>query len=359
MKRKVLIVLPELETGGGQRLAISIAREIKPQEMQVRILVLYPRCGNLLEKAADEYGLDVQYLEKKRGADVGCIAQIYRAIRAFKPDVIHAHLRVMPYLLLPMCLSKTPLRYYTVHNLADKDAGGVKRHILGFAFRHCHVQPVAISDLCRESITAVYGIPQEQIPCIYVGIDTQRFARLEEYTLKTPFQFAAIGRLAEQKNYSLMLRAFADIQHHFPETMLVIMGDGELRPALEALCMELKINGSILFTGNIPDVEKYLWSSQAYLMSSDYEGLPQTVLEAMAAGLPIISTRAGGVVDVVEHEQNGLLVNCGDQAGLVDAMERLLTSPELCKRFSDHSTVLAQKYSIESCAAQYKELYLA
>lgn len=359
MKRKVLIVLPELETGGGQRLALSVAQHMDPHDVQARILVLYPRRGDILERVADEAGLDVLYLQKKNGVDLGCVTQLHRAIRQFQPDVIHAHLRVMPYLLLPMCLSKVPLRYYTVHNLANKDASGVKQKILRFAFRHCCVQPVAISALCRQSITDVYGIPKEKIPCIYVGIDTKRFARSEEYISKENFQFVAIGRLSEQKNYPLMLRAFADIYRRFPKSKLVIMGDGELRANLEHQCHELEINEAVLFTGNVPDVERYLWRAQAYLMSSDYEGLPQTVLEAMAAGLPIISTKAGGVIDVVEHEKNGLLVDCGDQTGLVNAMERLLQSPELCKQFSNHSAVLARKYSIESCANQYKELYLA
>lgn len=359
MRRKVLIVLPELETGGGQRLALSVAQQMDPRDMQIRILVLYPRSGNILEKTADDMGLDVQYLRKKSGADLGCIVQIYRAIRQFQPDVIHAHLRVMPYLILPMCLSKAKLRYYTVHSLADKDAGGVKRRILRFAFLCCHVHPIAISELCRQSIADVYGIPKQQIPCIYNGIDVKRFTHVEEYMCKDDIQFVAIGRLSAEKNYSLMLSAFADVRNRFPETKLVIVGDGELREELEQQCVKLNIKDAVFFTGNIPNVEKYLWSSQVYLMSSDYEGLPLTVLEAMAAGLPIISTRAGGVVDVVEHEKNGLLINCGDRAGFAAAMERLITSPELCKQFSDCSVSLAQKYSIESCAERYKELYLS
>ena len=359
MKRKVLIVLPELETGGGQRMALSIAHKIDSEDVRIRVLVLYPRCGNILEKVADEWGLDVQYLQKKSGADLGCIVQIYRAILQFQPDVIHAHLRVMPYLLLPMCLSKTQLRYYTVHSLADKDASGIKRRILHFAFRHCHVQPVAISDLCRKSISEVYGIPERRIPCIYNGIDTERFARREEYGCEEDFRFAAIGRLDEAKNYPMMLRAFSDIHRRFPNTGLVILGDGNLRVVLEKQCADLEISRAVLFTGNVPNVENYLWASQIYLMSSDYEGLPLTVLEAMAAGLPIISTKAGGIVDVVEDGKNGILVNCGDQTGLTEAMERLLLSPELCRQFSEQSAALAQKYSIEACAAQYKELYLA
>lgn len=359
MKRKVLVVLPELETGGGQRLALSIAQRMSPQDLQVRILILYPRCNNLLEKTADELGLDVQYLHKKQGVSPECMIEICRAIRQFKPDVIHAHLRVMPYLLLPMCLSKVPLRYYTVHNLADRDASGIKQSILRFAFRHCRVQPVAISALCRQSIVQVYGIPEEKIPCIYVGIDLKRFARPAAYEIQTPFRFAATGRLSEQKNYPMMLRAFSSVHQHYPNSELVIMGDGDLKAELERQCETLNLRQSVRFTGNIPNVEKELWAAHAYLMSSDYEGLPQTVLEAMAAGLPIISTKAGGVVDVVEHEKNGLLADCGDQEGLIHAMERLIQSPKLCKQFSECSVALVQKYSIAACAEQYKELYLA
>jgi glycosyltransferase involved in cell wall biosynthesis len=357
MKRKVLIVLPELETGGGQRMAISIANEIKAPDLQIRILVLYPPKGDILESLADECGLDVQYLHKKSGVDLRCIVAIHQAIRAFQPDVIHAHLRVMPYLLLPMCLAGTKRRYYTVHNLAEKDAAGIRRRVLKFAFRRCRVQPVAISALCQQSLSETYGISKEKIPCIYGGIDVKRFSRPQTYPTAPPFRFAAVGRLSPQKNYPLMLQAFAEVHRRHPDTELFIMGDGELRPQLERQCEALGLGSSVCFTGNVPDVERYLWSAHAYLMSSDYEGVPLTVLEAMAAGLPILSTKAGGIVDVVEHLKNGLLTETGDQASLVDAMERLVQSPDLCKQFSDYSTMLARKYSIQACADQYQALY--
>ncbi len=359
MKRKVLVVLPEMETGGGQRMALSTVSHIKTTDLKMRILVLYPRRGDILEQYADENQLDIQYLHKTSGFDFKCIFEIYRAIKDYQPNVIHAHLRVMPYLLLPMCLAGMQRRYYTVHNLADKDAEGFKRHILRFAFRHCHVHPVAISALCRKSITEEYGIPEDIIPCIYVGIDVDRFTCTSRYHHDAPFRFVAVGRLSDQKNYPMMLQSFSELRRHITNTELMIVGDGELRDALKQQCNDLGIDGAVSFTGNVPDVESYLWKADAYLMSSDYEGLPQTVLEAMAAGLPIISTKAGGVVDVVEHEKNGLLVDCGDQEGLTHAMKCLIQSPELCKQFSECSVALAQKYSIAACAEQYKELYLA
>lgn len=359
LKKKVLIVLPEMETGGGQRLAISIAHHITSGNLIIRILVLYPRRGDILEGLADEYGLDVQYLHKNTGADVGLMKEIYFAIQEFKPDVIHAHLRVMPYLLLPMCLAGKQKRYYTVHNLAQKDASGIKRKILKFAFKHCHVTPVAISDLCRGTIHDIYGLQEDKILCIYNGIDTQRFAPPHGYTYQSPFKFVAIGRMAIQKNYPLLLAAFCTINRQYPQTKLVIVGDGELRNELEDTTRNLGMREAVEFTGNISDVEVRLWEAQAYVMSSDYEGLPLTVLEAMAAGLPIISTRAGGVVDVVRNNENGFLVECGDKDALVSAMKALIQSPSMCNKFSTNSIELSRQYSIEDCAASYEALYLS
>ena len=93
-------------------------------------------------------------------------------------------------------------------------------------------------------------------------------------------------------------------------------------------------------------------------MSSDYEGLPQTIQEAMAAGLPIVTTNAGGVVDVVEEKGNAIVVPCGDLDGLVAAMCELTASKTLREQFSKRSLELSKQYSIENCAEQYRQLYL-
>lgn len=340
-------------------MAISIVHHIKNKDLKVRVLVLYPRRGDILEGLADEYGLDVQYLNKKPGVDIALMREIYRAIKEFAPDVIHAHLRVMPYLLLPMCMAGNQKRYYTVHNLADKDASGLRRRLLRFAFWHCHVQPVAISGLCRRSISAVYGIPENKIPCIYVGIDIQRFAPPHDRPRESCFRFVAVGRLAGQKNYPLLLAAFSALHQSHPNSKLVIVGDGELRADLENMTFELGLSDSVEFTGNVPDVEARLWEAGAYVMSSDYEGLPQTVLEAMAAGLPIIATKAGGVVDVVKDGENGILVECGSESELTAAMEKVVQSPQLCKMFSSKNIELSKQFSIKQCADSYEFLYLS
>jgi len=151
-KTKVLIVIPHLRTGGGQKVAFDIAINIKDPKVEICMLSLYAREGSIFERKADDAGLKTFYLNKKPGMDLKCIRDIYQILKEYKPDVIHAHLRVMPYLLLPMILCKPSKRFYTVHNLAEKDENGISRKILAVSFRYAKVCPVAISDLCRKSI---------------------------------------------------------------------------------------------------------------------------------------------------------------------------------------------------------------
>lgn len=360
MERRVLIVLPEIDVGGGQKMAVQIAGHIRDERVKLRVLSLYPCRHTMIDAQAEKYGLDVRYLSKKAGADAGIIPEIYRAIRDFQPHVIHAHLRVMPYLLLPMVLNKTPLRYYTVHNLAQMDAAGTRRLILKNAFRHFGVIPVAISPLCKKSITEIYGIAPEFVPCISVGIDIKRFSRPAPYASlsRDTIQFIAVGRLMAQKNYAMMLEAFSVLHEKHPNTELVIFGEGELRGELEKKIRELRLTDSAHLPGVTGMVNQELWRSHVYLLSSDYEGLPQSILEAMAAGLPIVTTKAGGVMDVVEPEGNCISVDVGDKDGLVRAMVRLTADENLRADYSNRSAELAKQYSIETCAEEYLKLYL-
>lgn len=358
--KRVMVVLPELETGGGQRIALEIVRNIKREDVVIQVVSLYPRRGEILETLADESGIDVRYLSKTKGFCPAVFFQIYRVIREFRPDVIHAHLRVMPYLLAPMCLCHVPRRYYTVHNLADRDASGVKRLILRFAFRFCKVLPVAISPLCQRSICQVYGLPMEKVALVEQGIDVKRFVRPEKYDQlpDDEIRILAVGRLSEQKNYELMLDVFREVHSLHPNTSLLILGEGEKRELLQQRIEQLGISDSVSMPGITDKVNEAMWNSHIYLMSSHYEGLPLVVLEAMSAGMPIVSTRAGGVVDVVLDGENGFLVECGDAQGLARGLSRLIEDRALRERFSACSEQLAQRYSIENHAQKYLELYL-
>lgn len=360
--KKVMMALPELDVGGAQIMTLELIQEIRriSSEVQFQILLLEGPVGSYLEEECRQENIDVVYLGKKKGFHPSILPRITKAMKAFEPDVIHMHKSRLHYFLLPTLICGVKKRLYTVHNLADKDTTNKGLRILAsFAFRHCRVVPVAISDLCRESLVTTYGLDGNSIPCVYNGIDTGKFRNPEERIVPQPgkLTFVSVGRFSPSKNYPLLLRAAKKVHEKWPDAAFIILGDGKLRETVEGQIARQNSQNYIHLMGNVDDVNHYLWKADAFLMTSDYEGLPLTVLEAMAAGLPIVSTRAGGVVDVVEDEENGLLVDCGDEKGLVSAIDRLCTSPELCETFSRKSRELSLKYSTEKMAEAYLKLY--
>lgn len=354
-KTRVMLLIPQLYTGGIQKMVVELAAHLDKNQADVVIVSLKPRSGEIFEKTADEYNLNVCYLNKKNGVDFSVIPQIYAAIRKYRPDVLHANQRTLTYALWPAVLCGVKRIMYTVHNVADQDAHGIDRKIIKLAHRWFSVQLVAISDLCRKSIAQVYQTEESMIPCVYNGVDVEFFRK--ENKEKRTICFLAVGRMSAQKNYLLMLQAFKAVHDIHPEATLTILGDGEDRERMEAFCRENGLSDSVVMPGNVSNVREYMWKAQVFLMSSDYEGLPVTVLEAMAAGLPIVATKAGGIVDIVSEGQNGRLVDIGDEKSLIDAMLCMYENKEMRDAFSAESERYAQKYSITHCADAYLDLY--
>jgi glycosyltransferase involved in cell wall biosynthesis len=351
---KVMVVLPTLGTGGGERIAASIAENFSHDKMEILFVILYSKQDSANEKRLDNIdNLKVMYLNKKKGADFSVIGQLRKVIRSFKPDVIHTHLYVVPYVLF--AAPRKIKKYHTVHNVAQKEAFGMRRKIHNFAFKFGNFTPVAISHLCAETIEEVYGIKKDSIPCIYNGIDIKHY--VPEPTQHEGFRVVNVGRLQPQKNQALAIRSFAKVHAKHPHTVLEIVGEAELRGELERLVSELGLSDCVFLTGQTDNVKEKLNSADVFLQSSDFEGLPVSVLEAMACGLPIISTKAGGTVDIVT-EENGILVDVRDEQGLVRAMMKLIEDKTLRLSMAKKSREISLAYSIQICAKQYEELFL-
>ena len=164
-------------------------------------------------------------------------------------------------------------------------------------------------------------------------------------------KIVSVGRLTKQKNQALLIKAFATVKKDFPNYELYIYGDGELLNELISLTKTLGIKESVHFEGNVPDVHEKIANAELFVLSSDYEGLSNALLEALMMGLPCISTDCAGADEMIKNEENGILVHIGDEKGLVDAMKSILGSvflrTKIAENAKNNSSVFAKNVVLQ------------
>jgi glycosyltransferase involved in cell wall biosynthesis len=168
----------------------------------------------------------------------------------------------------------------------------------------------------------------------------------------------AIGRLHPVKGFDFLLDAFAQLSAEVSSALLVILGEGDERPALEAQARRLGIADRVQFPGRKENIDAYLKVASVFVLSSRVEGFPVTLLEALSAGAPVVATRcSSGVTELIEDGVTGILVEPGSVSALASAMRRLLSDPTLARRLTRAGQDRSEKYSIDAVAQQWMELF--
>jgi len=167
----------------------------------------------------------------------------------------------------------------------------------------------------------------------------------------------AIGRMSPQKNYPLLLQAFSQVTAEFPDYRLLILGEGKLRRDLEALVHQLQIEDRVEMPGYVTDIPERLKAASLYVLPSNYEGMPNTLMEAMALGLPCIATDCdgGGARFLIDNEKNGLLVPKGDIEALAGAMRRMLGDRDFAKQCGHEAHNICERLAPEKVYGQWEQ----
>lgn len=163
------------------------------------------------------------------------------------------------------------------------------------------------------------------------------------------------GRLMPQKNQKMMIGAFAKVAEQYPDYQLVIYGEGPSREELEQLVKELKIEKQVSLPGNKKNLHEQIKNAEMFLLSSDYEGMPNALIEAMCMGLPCISTKVSGATDLISHGKNGLLVELDDQKGFEKAMLELLAQKEQAENMAKEAVKLNELLEMETIFNQWMQ----
>ncbi|PYT60212.1 MAG: glycosyl transferase [Acidobacteria bacterium] len=363
-KIRVMHILPSFLPGGAERMAVHIVRGLNEQRFEVAITSVGQRIGSDLERLLDESRMRVWYLGKKLGFDCRTYYRLHRVLRDYRPDIIHTHLQVLRYALPSMLwFKRNSMLLHTVNNVAEREVEPSARWIQRYAFRH-GVLPVAVAKEVAASLERLYGIQSCQV--IFNCIPTKVYGRPQisrpEWRAKEGFAeddvlFACVARFAPQKNHALLLRAFAQGPASDRKAHLLLVGDGSLRAQLQEQAKNLDLAGQVHFLGVRTDIPDVLGAMDVFVLTSDWEGNPLSVVEAMASGLPIVSTAAGGVPELMENGKEGFLLQVGDLRGLADCMSALLKSPETRRSFANAAARRARDFDVSVMIGAYEELY--
>ena len=304
--KKIIEIIPEFKLAGAETMCENLINAIDKKKYEIIAISLFSNKSPITERL-EKNNIKIYYLNKKKGFDLKVFFKLCKIFKKEKPDMIHTHLYVMRYSLLPSILfSKKAVKVHTVHNIAEKEISKGKI-IHKIAFKIFNVIPVAISEVVKESIIKTYKLNSNKVPLIYNGINLDNCIKKKNY--KCSNTIIHIGRFSEQKNHVELIDIFNDCLKQNGKLKLLLIGDGEKKDEIHNYCKELGILKNVNFLGLQDNCYSFLNESDIFVMPSKWEGMPMTIIEAFGTGLPVVAYPVGGISDMIINEKNGFLPN--------------------------------------------------
>jgi sugar transferase (PEP-CTERM/EpsH1 system associated) len=360
----VVHVIYRLDYGGLENGVVNLVNRI-PAGRYRQAIVCLAGVGQEFRRRIRRDDVEVVSLGKRPGKDPAAYGRMWRVLRRLRPTIVHTRNLGTVDMQWVAVAAGVPRRVHGEHGWEASDPRGLGPRSLRIrrACRPAVHRYVPMSrDLARWLEAAVHVRP-ERIRQAYNGVDTERFRPA------TPVESAGrmvrigtVGRLDPVKNQAAILRAVRTILDQRPELdaalRLIVVGDGPERGALESLAGELGLLRHVEFTGTRDDTASILRTFDVFVLPSVNEGISNTILEAMASGLPVLAARVGGNPELVVHGETGLLYEPDATDGLEAGLQRYLDEPGLRRA---HGTAgrrrVQDNFSLDAMVQRYLDIY--
>ncbi len=348
---RVVFLLEDLLYGGTQRQALELARRLDKSRFAVELWVL--RRGDDLLPVAKEYGLPVTYLSRAGWVDPQSLLRLGRRLWTDPPDILML-LTVIPNIWGRLLgrLARVPV---IVGNCRGGAAPWRQHERVLWPLAH-HI--LCNSQILKDFLVSRYGLPPARLTVVPNGVDTDFFKPGNNGRPKGPQVLLSVARLVPDKDHDTLLAAFSRLAGQHPGAELWLVGNGPRRESLEQQARDLGLAGQVKFLPATNDIRKLYHQADIFVLSSVIEALPNVIMEAMAAGLPVVATRGGGLSEAVVPEDTGFLVNPRDITGLTASLARLLDDPEAGRSLGrrGRERVLTQ-FSFEAMVSRHQDVW--
>jgi glycosyltransferase involved in cell wall biosynthesis len=313
---RVVFLLQDLKFGGTQRQALDLARLLDPSRFRVEIWLLAG--GDDLVPLAQRYNLPLVRLTRDERVGPASILKLWQRLRRQPIDLL------MLLTVVPNIWGRILGRSAGVPAIVGNCRGGgapTRQHERWLWPLADHL--LTNAGALKSQLVSQYKIPARRISVIVNGVDTDFFTPPAKPPDGPP-RVLCIARLVPDKDHDTLIRAFHLASSIPPQAELWLVGDGPRKPAVSQLAQDLGVAGRVKFFPGRMDLRPLLGQASLLVLSSVYEALPNVVLEAMAAGLPVVATRVGGLPQVISQGETGFLVPPGDPAALAAALVNVL-----------------------------------
>lgn len=359
---RIVQLVYALGQGGAERFVVNISNEMTKRGHEVTIL-------QLLDDSDGNRSFNKQFLLPETnyinlgftpGFTINKIKKVCDVIKQLNPDIVHCHLNVIPY-IFPLAIRHGSIKFiHTLHSIAQKASGiKIQKPINNWFYKTGRIIPATISEECCISFKQYYNTSK---PVIKIDNGTVSVTPSPKFTivqkelaLINPSQkpiFAHVARFSEPKNQRLLIDAFNLLNKNGDEAILIIIGDrfdsDEGRKLKNSAC------SAVHFLGLKANVGDYLLNSNYFILSSNYEGLPISLIEAMSAGCTPVCTPVGGIPDVIKNGITGYLSDNLSIDNFVSTIRRAIAKPIDKEVITDD---FRKRFSIEQCVDKYLNVY--
>lgn len=363
----ILHIVPKLSTWGGvgNQLLLLLKNYARDEFLPI---VCSLRDKGVVGEEIEDLGIEVICLNRdfKRGFYWTVVKELRTLMKQRNIQIVRTHeYRANLHGRLAALLAKVPCIVGSVHNVYNARDKKLNRRILNRYLGIFTDRVVAVSEEVKKEIVRYDSVPENKVAVIYNGVDRKRFVDIDAQSIRSEFHIpkstpviGTVGRFFPQKGQKYLLEAVAKVRNKFPHIAVFVIGDGSLKEELQDHTKKLNIEQNIIFTGVRRDIPALLSAMDIFIFPSLWEGFGNALVEAMAAGKPIIATDIPSVREILNSGKSGIVVPPANSEAIARSLDLLLSDRALAENLGNAARERAlSSFTIDSTVRGYSSLY--